>query len=89
MSNSSTRLPHFSHTNLTAIAAVIGASYIAVRRQWDEGNRGQKETCKKADNSQKKASNGSKQETSAGGRSVAEILQGDSRELAKLRDAVR
>ena len=47
------------------------------------------ETSKKAVDSQTKDSNDSKQEAQAGERSAAEILRGDSRELAMLRDAVK
>ena len=76
-------------TNVVAIAAVIGAPYIAVRRHLEEGKTESNETPKKADDSEKKASNNGKQEAQAGERSVAEILRGDSRELAMLRDAVK
>ena len=68
---------------------MIGAPYIAVRRHLDEGNVESNETSKKAVNGQKKDSNDGKQEVQAGERSAAEILRGDSRELAMLRDAVK
>lgn len=67
---------------------MVGAPYLAVRRQWDEGN-GSRETPSKADDGQKKISNDGKQEAQAERRSVAETLQGDLGELAKLRDAVK
>ena len=47
------------------------------------------ETSRKAVDGQKKDSNDGKKEAQAGDRSVAEILRGNSRELAMLRDAVK
>ncbi len=68
---------------------MIGAPYIAARRHWDEGNKkaNDESESRKTGDSQK-ASNDGKQEARAGERSVTEILRGDSRDLAKLRDAV-
>lgn len=76
----------------SAIAAVIGAPYIATRRLWDERNGESSDTSGRVDESQKKPSNDSndsKEEAKAGAQSVEHILRGESRELAKLRDAVR
>ena len=86
MSDPSVQLSKFA--NIIAIAAVIGAPYIAVRRRWDGDDCGPKNTSVKADKNQKKASNDRKQGSQARGRSIADILQGDSSELTKLRDAV-
>ena len=68
---------------------MIGAPYIAARRHWDGGNKKANDESKsrKTGDSQH-VSNDGKQEARAGERSVAEILRGDSRDLAKLRDAV-
>ena len=89
MSNTSAWLSQFLHANLVALAAVIGGPYIAVRRHWDQENGKQKETFETADESPKKAIIDSKHEAQVVGRSVADILRGDSRELEKLRDAVK
>ena len=78
-----------SRADCSAIAAVIGAPYIAVRRHLNEGNEKSNETSKKAVESQKKDGNDGKQEAQAGERSAEEILRGDSRELAMLRDTVK
>lgn len=87
MSNPSAQPARCPHANLVAIAAVVGAPYIAVRRHWNA----EKRIFEKDDDgsSRTKASYDGKQEALAGGRSVAEILRGDSRELTKLRDAVK
>ena len=75
--------------DIVAVAAVVGAPYIAVRRHWDEGERRPNETSGKADDGKKKAVNDDRQEAHTGDQSVAAILQGGSRELARLRDAVK
>lgn len=88
MSNPSIQLSQLSQANIVAIAAVIGAPYIAMRRHLDDRSRRLGKTSEKVDDGQKKASNDSKKEAQAGGRSVPEIPREDSRELAELRDAV-
>ena len=74
------------HADLVAIAAVFGAPYIAVHRHRDEGNGESNGTASKADDKQGKVGDEGVQVAE---QSVSEILRGDSRELAKLRDAVR
>ena len=72
------------------MAAVIGAPYLAIRRQWDErngnGESNANATLKKPDDKQRKVEDERKEDA---GLSIAEILRGDSQELAKLRDAVK
>lgn len=77
------------HADPIAIVAVIGAPYVMVCRRWNERHEAPNQTPVMADDSQHKAINNGKQEAKAGDPSIAEILQGDSRELAKLRDAVK
>ena len=86
MSNDHAQISRRFHADCVAIAAVIGGPYIAVRRRWDEGKGGKDERSRETDDVQKKVSTDGKQD---GVGSVERILQGDSRELAKLRDAVR
>ena len=68
---------------------ILHANIVAVCRHWDEAERRRNETSRKADDGQGKAGNVHRQEAQAGDQSVAANLQRGSRELARLRDAVK